>query len=230
LTNSDVLDIYDTRPAEELAARHSSLCYPYHFTFGGAQLSVDDGVFCPTLTKASPLLLSAVEFLPEQRVLDVFAGCGAFGIVAALRGANAVTVDISAKAVSCTHRNAARNGVVERIEARVGTVRDSVAPHEEFDVVVANPPLLPGKPRGKLGAAIFDPGLRATVELVNLLPRLLAADGVCFLLTSDVADRHGVDIEGICVGLGLGHVLVDKADHGYESYRVHSIRRLNISM
>ncbi len=50
-------DLYDLQPAEKLIAKHEVLSYLYHCTFGGAQLIIDEGVFCPTLTNASPLLL-----------------------------------------------------------------------------------------------------------------------------------------------------------------------------
>jgi len=65
-------DLYDLQPAEKLIAKHEVLSYLYHCTFGGAQLIIDEGVFCPTLTNASPLLLKAIDFKSSDRVLDVF--------------------------------------------------------------------------------------------------------------------------------------------------------------
>lgn len=103
----------------------------------GAEIS--EGVFCPTLAKASRLLLDAITFKPNERVLDVFSGSGAFGINAALVGARAVTVDISSLAAACTEKNAMLNEVSERFEARLGTMTECVRPDEKFDVVIANP-------------------------------------------------------------------------------------------
>src|SRR5437868_3453098 len=99
--------VYEFGPTEALIARHAAVQYPYGCVFGEAQLIIEEGVFCPTFTNVSPLLLRSVQFSPGQRVLDMFAGCGAFGIVAALRGARVVTIDISADAVACTLSNAA---------------------------------------------------------------------------------------------------------------------------
>ncbi|MEV6636760.1 methyltransferase [Actinoplanes sp. NPDC051470] len=216
---------YDRAPATALIARHAAATYPYECDFGGARLSIDEGVFCPTLTNASPLLLQSLQFAPFQRVMDVFAGCGAFGIVAAMHGSYAVTIDVSVKAVACTLRNATMNSVEDRVDARVGTLADCVAPNETFDLVVANPPLLPGQPFDDLTGALFDPGLQATVDLVMALPSLLSLSGRCYLLTSDVADRHGCDVAQLCAEARLKHAVVQTADVGYERYRVHLIER-----
>jgi methylase of polypeptide subunit release factors len=195
-------------------------------TFGGARLSIDEGVFCPTFTNVSPLLLRSIRFAAGQHVLDVFAGCGAFAIIAALHGTTTVTVDISHQAVACTLHNAALNNVEERLDARIGTLGECVAAGESFDLVVANPPLLSGTPTSSpLSAALFDPSLQATIDLVTSLPRLLAPDGQCFLVTSDAAERVGCDVESICSALGLTDTCVGSENHGVENYRVHRIGR-----
>src|SRR3954452_10283189 len=76
------------------------------------------------------------------KVLDVFTGSGALAISAALDGAaSATAVDVSRRAVLTVKINAALNGV------KVRAVRgDMVAPvdGEQFDLVLANPPYIPG--------------------------------------------------------------------------------------
>lgn len=74
--------------------------------------------------------------------LDVFTGSGALAIAAAHEGARAVVaVDVSLRAVLTCRLNAWRNGV--RVDARRGDLFAPVA-HERFDLVLANPPYLPG--------------------------------------------------------------------------------------
>jgi release factor glutamine methyltransferase len=75
-------------------------------------------------------------------VLDVFSGSGVLGISAALLGARSVTaIDISRRAVLNARLNAHLNRV--RVRALRG---DMFAPvtGERFDLVLANPPYLPG--------------------------------------------------------------------------------------
>lgn len=223
------MTLFDPAPAMALMRRHAEVSYPYLCEFGGAQISVDEGVFCPLLTRTSPVLLDAIDFRAGERVLDVFAGSGAFGIVAALRGGHVITIDKSAKAVECARRNAERNGVAETVEARCGDFsslsRDTlgVASTERFDLVIANPPLLPGAPESFLEGALFDPELRATTTFIEALPSLLAPGGRAYLLTSDVFERFGLKVETLCAAWGMVADLADERDFGYESYRVHKI-------
>ncbi len=80
-----------------------------------------------------------------RRVLDVFSYAGAWGVQAAVGGAEQVLcVDASAGALGEVTRNAALNGV----EARVGTLEGNVfevlralrQERERFDIVVLDPP------------------------------------------------------------------------------------------
>ncbi len=215
--------LYDYSPAHKLIDKHRDLQYPYLCKFGSAILEIANGVFCPTLANASRLLLDTVTFTSGERVLDIFSGSGAFGINAALAGATVVTVDISELAVSCTMKNAARNCVEDRIDARRGTMSECVVNDEEFDLIIANPPLLPGDQYDAFSISIFDPDLCTTIEFIQAVARHLTADGRCYLVTSDVIERYGYDVDRICVESGLDSYVAAKLDVGYESYRVHHI-------
>lgn len=216
---------YDVSPAERLILRHQAITYPYVCQFGSARLVIDEGVFCPTLTNASALLLQLIDFKPSERVLDAFAGSGAFGINAALHGADVIAFDISPIAVACAEKNAGINRVAHRTDVRQCTVRHISPQQEAFDLVIANPPLLPGVQTGVLGPAVFDPQLAATIEFVEALGTILADGGRCFLLTSDVFDRIGYDMNRLCAESRLVNEIVAQADVGYETYRVHRIVR-----
>jgi len=210
-------------PVQALLKRHD-IPYPYECIFGLAHLDIDKGVFCPIFTNASPLLLRAIDFRSGERVLDAFAGSGAFGINAALHGASAVAFDNSKSAIDCARSNAARNNVAALIDARVGTFKEAIALYEKFDLIIANPPLLPGSPKGELEAAVYDPGLHATIEFVEALPDHLAENGRCYLLTSDVFDQYGHDLSKLCQKNHLTMEIVAQANFGYETYRVHRIK------
>jgi release factor glutamine methyltransferase len=78
-----------------------------------------------------------------RTVLDVFTGTGALAVAAALDGARAVSaVDISRRAILNARLNARLNGV--RVRALRGDLFAPVG-SERFDLVLANPPYLPGE-------------------------------------------------------------------------------------
>jgi 16S rRNA (guanine1207-N2)-methyltransferase len=88
-------------------------------------------------------LAEAIEPGGADSVLDLGAGCGALGISLALRlpAARAVLVDSNARAAGCARRNAARNGVAERVEVLVRADVEAVAaPPGGFALCVSNPP------------------------------------------------------------------------------------------
>jgi 16S rRNA G1207 methylase RsmC len=216
--------LYDPAPARRLIAKHEDLAYPYVCKFGAADLQIDRGVFCPTLSNASRLLLEVVSFTPGQSVLDVFSGSGAFGINAALAGAEAVMVDISSTAADCARANVIINKVSTLVDVRQGIMRDCIAPDEIFDLVIANPPLLPGVPSDSLTSCIFSPQFDATTSFIRGIGRNLSAAGSCYLVTSDVMDRYGYDLDRLCRENGLTSVIAEQRNVGYETYRVHKIR------
>jgi methylase of polypeptide subunit release factors len=217
--------VFDTEPAARLIERHRELERPFTCEFGGAKLEIGEGVFCPTLTNTSSLLLAAIEFARDGSILDVFSGSGAFGVIAALRGAaRVVTVDISPAAVACAAKNAKANCVDHLVDVRLGRLEKCVPAGERFDMVIANPPLLPGDPADYLSAAIFDPGLDATRAFLGLLPDRLAEAGRAYLLTSDVFERCGYSVAELARKECLTTVEIARRDVGYEVYRVHLLR------
>lgn len=100
-----------------------------------------EGLFSPAHPDRGTLaMLSAVEFLPGQRVLDLGCGWGLVGVVASrLCGAENVTFcDIDPLAVQTAKENAARNGV----DGAQFYVSDGLkdVPEAGFDLILSNPP------------------------------------------------------------------------------------------
>lgn len=216
---------WDPLPAQRLAEKHAHLPDPYECRFGRALLEIDRGVFCPSITSVSPFLLENIALPRKGKVLDAFTGSGAFAVNAALAGADVVAYDISPLAVACAEKNALRNGVSGRVDVREGTLQEVITGQEKFDLIIANPPLLPGDPQNPLEQALFDDGLNATTSFIAALPNLLVKKGRCFIVTSDVIERHDsdVDITQLCRENGLAVDAVAKLHKSYESYRVHRI-------
>lgn len=100
----------------------------------------------PTSDRAREALFSSIEALVGSfeglRVLDLYAGSGAFGLEALSRGAaHALMVENNAKATLTLRRNVAELGFsggqvrAERVESLAKS-----PPHKPYDVVLADPP------------------------------------------------------------------------------------------
>lgn len=117
------------------------------------------------------------SYVKGRRVLDVFSYLGAWGVQAAAAGAESVLcVDSSALALEGVARNAARNGVQERVQARQGdafeVLRELRAAHEKFDVVVLDPPALIKRRKD------MKEGTEAYRRLNQMAMQVLAKDGI----------------------------------------------------
>lgn len=78
-------------------------------------------------------------------VLDLGAGAGLIGLLAARRGHRVVATDVVAACSESTRSNALLNGVGDRLEVRTGDLFAPVA-GETFDVIASNPPQMPTPP------------------------------------------------------------------------------------
>jgi methylase of polypeptide subunit release factors len=99
-----------------------------------------------------------------------------------------------------------------------------LAADDRFDVVVANPPLLPGEAPDTFSRSIFDPGLHATIDFIGAIGRHLKPTVRCYLVTSNVMERYGYDVDRLCLEAGLSSYVAAKRDVCYETYRVHEIK------
>ncbi len=121
------------------------------------------------------------------RILDLGTGSGAL-LLAALdqwRHATGIGVDRSADALAIARRNAARLGLADRADLRLGDWGDGLG--ERFDLILCNPPyvavsseLAPGIAEHEPHQALFagDDGLDALRSLAPQFPRLLGEGGL----------------------------------------------------
>jgi 23S rRNA (cytosine1962-C5)-methyltransferase len=133
------------------------------------------------------------------RVLDAYSYAGGFGVLAACRGARAVTLlDRSEPALAIAMRAAARNGVEARCTALRGEVfaelERMMAAGERFDVVVADPPAFV-KSKKDLGA-----GARGYRKLARLAAALVAPGGFLFIASCS----HHVDVPNFAEQVSRG--------------------------
>lgn len=101
----------------------------------------DETLFSPAaVDKGTLAMLSTVEFLPKDVVLDLGCGYGVVGILAAKKiGAERVTMcDLEERAVNKSRENAERNGV-EGVTLRQSNGFENIE-GREFTVILSNPP------------------------------------------------------------------------------------------
>ena len=93
----------------------------------------------------SVLLARHLPLQPGDAVLDLGAGAGLIGILAARHGHRVVATDVVPAYAECLRANALLNGVGGRLEVRTGDLFEPVS-GESFDVIAANPPQMPTPP------------------------------------------------------------------------------------
>ncbi|WP_127471219.1 class I SAM-dependent rRNA methyltransferase [Thiomicrorhabdus aquaedulcis] len=112
-----------------------------------------------------------------KRVLDVFSYLGGWGVAMATAGAESVTcVDSSEFALDGVDRNAALNGVSEKMTTIQGNAFDVLnalrMEGEKFDVVIIDPPAFVKRKKD------FKAGFEAYRRINEIAMRVLAPDGI----------------------------------------------------
>jgi ribosomal protein L11 methyltransferase len=152
---------------------------------GEVAITLDPGMAFGTglhpTTRGCLELLQELKPMPTH-VLDVGCGSGILGLAALRLGAErAIGIDTDPSAVEATRSNAERNGLGERLEARLGTLPAASA--ERFPLVLAN-----------LVAAVL-------VELAGPLAAHLAPGGT--LLASGIIEPRAPEVEAAMPEAGL---------------------------
>jgi len=117
------------------------------------------------------------QLAANMRVLDVFSYIGGWGIEAATAGAREVVcVDSSAKALDQVERNAALNGVGDKVQSIEGDAFEALkalrAEREQFDMVIVDPPAFIKRKKD------VKKGVEAYRRLNQAAMQLLGKDGI----------------------------------------------------
>ena len=105
------------------------------------KFAAEPSIFSPHYIDSGTLaMLSAVEFLPSDKALDLGCGYGVVGILAAklIGEENVVMCDISERAVEYAKINAAMNDV-PNIKIRLSDGYENIA-ESDFTLILSNPP------------------------------------------------------------------------------------------
>jgi precorrin-6B methylase 2 len=122
------------------------------------------------LGEDSLLLAKALPSARGKAVLDLGAGCGIQGLLAAQGASRVVLSDIEDRSIELGIMNAHLNGLAERTEVVAGDCYEAVSTRR-FDLVVTLPPYLPSL------AETHDEVVAAGPDGLGLLRRIIAGAG-----------------------------------------------------
>ena len=148
------------------------------------------GVFAPTRDEYIDLVAAAPwpDGVDQPVVFDIGTGTGVLAALLARRGAGeVVATDVNPRAVQCAVDNMKRLGAADRV--RVEEADLWPAHPQRADVVVCNPPWIPGRPTSALEQGIYDRNSDVLLRFLGELPQHLAPGGQGWLILSDLAEH-----------------------------------------
>jgi release factor glutamine methyltransferase len=173
-----------------------------------------------------------VEYLEQTRHLetphavDVGTGSGCLAIASAHHqpGARFVAIDLSEEALAVARRNAARIGVSERIDFRLGDMLGPVAGEGPFDAIISNPPYISSNAIDQLEPGVRDheprmaldggpSGLDMVGRLIEQSVDLLKPGGHLILEIGSDQEQPVRALIGAQGGLNLAPTVFDHAHH-----------------
>ena len=112
--------------------------------FKGYAFNVYDYVYEPA--EDSFLFAEYLHGENGKHVIDVGAGCGILGVVAAANASRVVAIDINPHAVRCARENAKLNRVIDKFSFIQGDLLGSLSLSKLFHLILFNAPYLPTSP------------------------------------------------------------------------------------
>ncbi len=149
----------------------------------GARIHPHYGVFAPTRSEYVDLV--ATEPLPPAKVaFDIGTGTGVLAAVLLRRGIQKViATDNNPRAVVCAREN---------LGPQAEVVEADLFPPGRADLIVCNPPWVPGRPRTVLDTAVYDEGGRMLRGFLQGVGEHLTPGGEAWLVLSDLAELRGL--------------------------------------
>lgn len=144
------------------------------------------GVFAPTRHEYLDLVMQADLPKSCHSAVDVGTGTGVLALLLAKRGIQRiVATDTNPSAILCATDNVARAGRQDNISV----VDTDMLPEGRFDLLVCNPPWLPGAASGPLEAAVYDPKHQMLRAFLAQAAQHLNPGGQAWLILSDLAEH-----------------------------------------
>jgi methylase of polypeptide subunit release factors len=149
------------------------------------------GVFSPVrgeylqLVAQTPLPVACTG--PTGLAFDIGTGTGVLAAILAQRAVHRIiATDTESRALNCARDNLERLGVAAAVELQQTNLFPE---HRQADLIVCNPPWLPGKPNSSLEHAIYDPDSRMLRGFIQGVKAHLRPNGEAWLILSDLAEH-----------------------------------------
>jgi SAM-dependent methyltransferase len=175
-----------------------------HLPALGANIHPHYGVFSPV--RGEYVRLVAQTPLPTgvRTAFDIGTGTGVLAAILSRRNVQRVTAtDNEARALACAKENLIRLKLPRHVEV----VNADLFPEGLADLIVCNPPWLPGKPSTPIEHAIYDPDSRMLRGFIAGAAAHLTPSGEAWLILSDFAEHLGLrkreDLQGWIANAGL---------------------------
>jgi len=160
----------------------------------GGRVHPRHGVFAPVRGEHVALVAAELASVPlaGKVAFDVGTGTGVLAILLARAGARVRATDVAPEAVASAREEVERLGLAGRVEV----MEADLFPPGRADLVVSNPPWVPGEPETSLDRAVYDPGGRFLRSFLSGLGSHLSAGGEGWLVLSDLAEVLGLRPRG----------------------------------
>ncbi|WP_374438657.1 methyltransferase [Inhella sp.] len=156
---------------------------------GGARIHPHYGVFSPVRGEYLDLIAQASLPTGARRAWDIGTGSGVIAALLARRGLQeVVATDNAPAALACAAETFAHLGLPVRLREA------DLFPKDEppADLIVCNPPWLPGKASSAVETAVYDPDSRMLKGFLAGVGQHLAPRGEAWLILSDLAELLGL--------------------------------------
>jgi methylase of polypeptide subunit release factors len=154
----------------------------------GERIHPHYGVFSPVRGEYVELVAQAPVPEGAQLAFDVGTGTGVLAALLAKRGLKVVATENDARSLACARENVH----TLKLEKQVEVVEADLFPQGRADLVVCNPPWLPGKAATLLERAVYDPESRMLRGFLAGLAEHLQPRGEGWLILSDLAEHLGL--------------------------------------
>jgi methylase of polypeptide subunit release factors len=156
------------------------------------------GVFAPTRNEYLDLIMQAA-LPPAQLAMDIGTGTGVIALALAKRGIRKIiATDNNPRAIASASSNVALFGFTPQIEIQQSDLfpEQQSGSVQQADLIVCNPPWIPGKPSSLLETAVYDPEQRMLRGFVRQVAQHLKPNGEAWLVLSDLAEHLGLRQRG----------------------------------
>lgn len=190
--------------------------------FYGLAFELNEATLVPR-PETEMLVARGIEILdalaqPQFLELGVGSGCIAISMLAHLKTAKALGVDVSEIALTAAKENALRHGIAAQIELKRGSWFEPLIKGQKFDLIVSNPPYIATNIIAGLQKDVrnFDPpvaldggedGLVAYTEIISDAREWLKPGGVILL---EIGFDQGLSVSALCRRAGFSEVKLSK--------------------